>query len=100
MTFTNWAYRSVAKDPKTELKEAYEQADACVSMDANSPPSNFDSTVTLEDSQSYLRSLRTNVCSDEWFDEFILAISGSELPSGNEELHHKDTDDEDTHSAL
>jgi len=84
------------------LKEEYEQADACVSTtDANGTileVGAFDSTVTLEDSQSYLKSLWTNVCSDEWFDEFILAISGSELPSGNEELHHKETDDEDTHS--
>ena len=74
---------SVIKFTKSELDETYGKADKCVHMtDANGSlfdyPQAFDSTVALDDSQSYLRSLLTNVCSEEWFDAFILSESPEE----------------------
>ena len=74
---------SVVKGTKAEWKKIYETADTCTyNTNANGTASAFQaftSTVPLDDSQSYWRSVLTNVCSEEWFDEFIL--SGSELPS-------------------
>ena len=41
-------------------------------------PQAYDSTVALHDSQSYWRSLLTNLCSADWFGEFILSESSEE----------------------
>ena len=74
---------SVIKFTKSELDETYGKADKCVHMtDANGSlfdyPQAFDSTVALDDSQSYWLSVLTNVCSEEWFDAFILSESSEE----------------------
>ena len=76
-------FQSAFKGTKAEWKETYGKADKCLYVtDENETISDFqafDSTVALHDSQSYWRLVMTNVCSEEWFDEFILAGSG--LPS-------------------
>ena len=74
--------QSAFKGTKAEWREVYGGV-KCLQVtgenETNPDFRTFDSTVALDDSQSYWRTLLTNLCSEEWFDEFIL--SGSELPS-------------------
>ena len=72
-------FQSAFKGTKAEWREAYEKADKCLYVtDENETISDFqafDSTVALDDSQSYWRLVMTNVCSEEWFNDFILSES-------------------------
>ena len=72
-------FQSVIKGTKDEWREAYEKADKCLQVangnETISDFQSFDSTATLDESQSFWRSVLTNVCSEEWFDDFILSES-------------------------